>query len=110
MCTRLTDAHADMVVDQLKKAFLAQYGSVEDDSVTNRSENNRQRLKSTQHRCGLRVDWSTNRNPLPDKHLRAPTVQNPRCHSASEPSLLHRNQVDPMMVQATDEGRVDRFS
>ena len=28
-----TDAHADMVVDLLKKAFAAQYGSVEDDSV-----------------------------------------------------------------------------
>lgn len=28
-----TDAHADMVVDLLKKAFAAQYGSVEDDAV-----------------------------------------------------------------------------
>lgn len=28
-----TDAHADLVVDQLKQAFLAQYGSVEDDAV-----------------------------------------------------------------------------
>jgi type I restriction enzyme R subunit len=30
-CT--TDAHADMVVDLLKKAFAAQYGSVDDDAV-----------------------------------------------------------------------------
>lgn len=29
----VTDAHADMVVDQLKAAFLAQYGSVDDDAV-----------------------------------------------------------------------------
>lgn len=29
----VTDAHADMVVDLLKKAFTAQYGSVEDDAV-----------------------------------------------------------------------------
>ena len=29
----VTDVHADMVVDQLKKAFLAQYGSVDDDAV-----------------------------------------------------------------------------
>lgn len=29
----VTDAHADIVVDQLKKAFLAQYGNVEDDAV-----------------------------------------------------------------------------
>ena len=29
----VTDAHADMVVDLLKKAFVAQYGSVEDDAV-----------------------------------------------------------------------------
>ncbi|MHC5879836.1 hypothetical protein ACYT69_13005, partial [Streptococcus pyogenes] len=28
-----TDAHADMVVDLLKKAFAARYGSVEDDAV-----------------------------------------------------------------------------
>jgi type I restriction enzyme R subunit len=28
-----TDAHADMVVDLLKKAFAAQYGSVDDDAV-----------------------------------------------------------------------------
>jgi type I restriction enzyme R subunit len=29
----ITDAHADMVVSLLKKAFVAQYGSVEDDAV-----------------------------------------------------------------------------
>lgn len=29
----VTDAHADMVVDLLKKAFAAQYGSVDDDAV-----------------------------------------------------------------------------
>jgi type I restriction enzyme R subunit len=29
----VNDAHADLVVDQLKKAFVKQYGSVEDDAV-----------------------------------------------------------------------------
>jgi TnpA family transposase len=59
-----------------------------DPAVANCGENKHQRLKSTQHWCGLQPDWRTNRNPLSDKHLRVTNRQNPRQRSSVEPSLF----------------------